>query len=99
MSRKRPESPGFQAVGRFKCFIYKSRRKAEMYLYLREKDDFSCLPGALMENFINPIFVFDLELTPQRKLARADVRAVIKNLQTQGFYLQLPPPAKKIGLL
>ena len=36
--------------------------------------------------------VFDLVLTPQRKLAREDIKQVLENLDKQGFHLQMPPP-------
>jgi uncharacterized protein YcgL (UPF0745 family) len=32
-----------------------------------------------------------LELTPDRTLARADPEQVRQQLETQGYYLQLPP--------
>jgi uncharacterized protein YcgL (UPF0745 family) len=38
-----------------------------------------------------PIFVMELELSPDRKLAREDVNKVIHNLETQGFHVQMPP--------
>ncbi len=36
----------------------------------------------------------DLELTRERKLARADVNQVMADLQEKGFYLQSPPSAR-----
>lgn len=33
----------------------------------------------------------DLELTPERKLAKEDAGKVIESLKTKGFFVQLPP--------
>lgn len=78
-------------------FIYKSRKKDELYLYLAEKDDFSVVPEDLLKSLGNePQFVMQLTLSEQRKLAREDVRKVMQNLQQNGFHLQMPPPADLI---
>ena len=73
------------------CWIYKSTRKEEMYLYLAEEDGFDEVPEPLKQSFGDPIFVMELKLSKQRQLARADVIAVIKSLCEEGFYLQIPP--------
>ena len=74
-----------------KTYIYKSRKKEELYLYLSKKDDFSEVPPSLYGSMGNePIFVMELELSPDRKLAREDVNKVIHNLETQGFHVQMP---------
>lgn len=78
-------------------YIYKSSRKAELYLYLSHKDDFSNVPQALYDSMgKEPIFVMEIELTPARKLAREDVNTVIKSIETKGFHLQMPPPTANI---
>jgi len=75
-----------------KTYIYKSRKKEELYLYLSKKDDFSGVPPSLYEMMGNePPFVMELELSTERQLAREDVNNVIHNLQTQGFHVQMPP--------
>ncbi len=73
------------------CFIYKSLKKDELYLYLKQKDDFSELPKPLLDSLGKLTFVMDLELTPERKLAREDVRQVIASLEEKGFFIQMPP--------
>ena len=73
------------------CWVYRSRRKQEMYLYLAAEDDFDRVPGALLERFGEPILVIELELSPERQLAREDVNRVMANLDDQGFHLQMPP--------
>jgi len=71
------------------CFIYRSERKADTYLYLIEKDDFSQVPENLMQVFGEPEFSFEFELTPSRSLAKEDPAMVYQNLKKQGFHLQL----------
>ncbi len=76
------------------CWIYKSTKKEEMYLYIRQQDNFEDIPEVLLQGFGEPVFVMQLALTPRRKLARANVQTVINNLQQQGFHLQMPPELK-----
>lgn len=71
------------------CYIYRSERKPDTYLYLVEKDDFSKIPEALLEVFGEPEFSFEFELTPSRGLAKEDPAMVYANLSQQGFHLQL----------
>lgn len=79
----------FRAI--MKCFIYKSSKQDQLYLYLPQKDEFADLPPALLQAMGQPAFVMELELTAGRKLARADTTEVLQGLAEQGFYLQLPP--------
>ena len=71
------------------CHIYRSNLKLDTYLYLLDKDDFSAVPPELLRVFGIPEFSFSFDLTEQRELAREDAAEVIKNLQSQGFHLQL----------
>lgn len=73
------------------CAIYKSSKKLDLYLYVREKDAFSDIPEPLLKSMGKPEFVMELELHPGRKLARADVEQVMQSLEEKGFYLQMPP--------
>jgi len=74
-----------------KCWIYKSSKKDEMYLYLAREDDFDAVPELLMARFGKPALVMELALDEQRRLARADVRKVMGQLENEGYYLQMPP--------
>lgn len=73
------------------CYIYKSLKKELLYLYVDSKDDFSKVPEALFNSFGKLEFVMELELSPDRKLAKEDVVKVISSLDDKGFYVQLPP--------
>lgn len=73
------------------CFIYKSSKKDGLYLYLDNKDDFSVIPGRLLKSFGRIEFVMELDITPERKLAREDANRVLESLQLKGFFVQMPP--------
>lgn len=72
------------------CAIYKSCRKQDTYLYLAARDDFSCVPEALLKLIGVPVHVMDLDLSPERKLAQEDPTEVLRNLQERGWHLQMP---------
>lgn len=80
------------------CTVYKSPKKDEAYLYVDHKKGLAPVPKSLLEVFGNPIKVTTLVLTEDRKLARADVKDVIRALIEPGYYLQMPP-AKESYLL
>lgn len=73
------------------CYVYRSSRKLDTYLYLPRKDDFEDIPETLMQVFGKPEFALEFELTPERSLAQADPAEVLENLKERGFHLQLPP--------
>ena len=72
------------------AFVYKSLRKPDTYLYLRERDAFALLPEPVLAPLGQLAFVMELALTPERKLARVDAAVVRRNLVEQGFHLQFP---------
>jgi uncharacterized protein YcgL (UPF0745 family) len=72
------------------AFVYKSLRKPDTYLYLRERDAFGLLPEAVRAPLGALEFVMELALAPERKLARADAAVVRANLVERGFHLQFP---------
>jgi uncharacterized protein YcgL (UPF0745 family) len=76
------------------CWVYRSPRHQEMYLYLDAEAGFDRLPDGLRDHFGEPSLVIELELSEKRKLAREDVTMVMSNLRTQGYHLQLPPQLK-----
>jgi len=73
-----------------KCFVYKSLKKADSYIYIQQKDDFNKVPQPLLQLFGTPEFTLEFELTEDRKLAAADAKQVIQYINEQGFYLQMP---------
>ena len=73
------------------CSVYRSDRRAETYLFLAQGRAFEDLPAELLQAFGVPAFVMQLKLDEDRRLARVEARQVLEHLETQGFYLQLPP--------
>lgn len=78
------------------CAVYKSSKKAETYLFVETREDFSRVPQALMDTFGKPMFVMMLLLKEGRELALAEREKVIDSLQKKGFYLQVPPPTENL---
>ena len=74
------------------CAVYKSRKKDSTYLYVKQRDDFSAVPQALLDTFGKPELVTVINLDKREHLALADIDKVRLLLQQQGYYLQLPPP-------
>lgn len=73
------------------AFVYKSLRKDDTYVFLAARDDFQRVPEPIRARLGALQFVFDLALTPERRLARGDTAVVRENLAARGFHLQLPP--------
>ena len=78
------------------CVIYKSAKKAQMYLFVKTRDDFSSVPEELMTMFGTPTLVTLTNLATKTKLAFADLEKVKTNLNEDGYYLQLPPPIEDL---
>ena len=74
------------------AYVYKSRRKSDTYVYLRERDGFGLIPDPLRSSLGELTFVLEVMITPERKLARADAKVVRANLIERGFHVQYPPP-------
>jgi uncharacterized protein YcgL (UPF0745 family) len=73
-----------------KCFVYKSLKKVDNYIYINQKDNFEKIPKKLLLLFGKPKFTIEFELTVGRKLALADANQVMQSLNEQGYYLQMP---------
>ena len=78
------------------CWIYRSPKKDEMYLYLAKEDDFDAVPEELLKRFGTPAQIMELELTPERKLAREDVEKVKANLAEKAFTYRCHRPLCRI---
>jgi uncharacterized protein YcgL (UPF0745 family) len=72
-------------------YVYKSTKKADTYLFIEKRDDFSPVPKLLIEKFGKAKFVMLVPLT-KRDLSMADKHKVMSKIREQGFYLQMPPP-------
>lgn len=45
------------------CWVYRSSHKDEVYLYIAQEDDFTCLPDALLERFCVLVRVMEIALS------------------------------------
>ncbi len=79
--------------------VFKSSRKDEMYLYVDKREQLERVPEQLMELFGQAIHVMDMPLKVDRKLARVeDTQKLISDVESKGYYLQLPPPKEEYML-
>jgi len=73
------------------CQIYRSPKEEGMYLYVKKEEGLTRVPEELLKLFGVPQPAMVLLLTPEKKLARVSVEKVADSLDTQGYYLQMPP--------
>lgn len=73
------------------CKIYRSPRKEGMYLYVAADKGLAEVPETLLKQFGEPQEAMTLLLTPERTLASADPADVAARIESDGYYLQLPP--------
>jgi hypothetical protein len=73
------------------CDIFASRYKNEMYLYVARAEGTKRVPEELLARLGELRLVTTLLLKHDLKLARADVVEVLRRLDQQGYYLQMPP--------
>lgn len=73
------------------CAIYKSRRQPDYYLFVEAVDDFTRVPERLLALLGRLEFVMELQLDEQRRLAQVSVLDVIRQLNREGYFLQMPP--------
>ena len=76
--------------------VYKSKKKADTYLYVEKRDDFSKVPEPLIDTFGQPIFVMLINLAKCEQLGVADLEKVKSELNDKGFYLQIPPKEESL---
>lgn len=80
------------------CKVYRASRQDEMYVYVKEGLEPGDLPEELLKLVKQLQHVMDLELSPERELAREDVMEVLTNLKSKGYHLQMPPDPLKTEL-
>ncbi len=78
-----------------KVSAYKSPKVEELYLFLPADSLPADLPAELLTFFGEPQHVIDFELTPDRKLARANAADVLTSIAEKGYYIQSPPAEKE----
>ncbi|WP_409425956.1 YcgL domain-containing protein [Pseudoalteromonas sp. RW-H-Ap-1] len=76
--------------------VYKSKKKADTFLFVEKRDDFSKVPEPLMAMFGQPQYVMIINLAKRTQLGVADLDTLKQSLSDQGFYLQIPPPEENL---
>ena len=75
------------------CTVFRCSKQLEMYVYVLDSQNTEELPAVLLKKMGELTEVMTLSLTAESKLARAKPEKVIKALVSDGYYLQMPPPA------
>lgn len=78
-------------TGKVLVDIYKCSAKNEMYVYVNRSEGLTRVPEQLLSRLGKTGKVMTIPLHESRNLARADIATVLAALQTNGFYLQMPP--------
>ena len=73
------------------CSVYRSDKKEMTYLYLARDRQPEDLPENLIGLLGDLTQVMELDLSSRPVLANADIEIVRKALESDGYYLQLPP--------
>ena len=77
--------------------VYASRSRQDTYLYVPTATDLAGVPEALLQRLQPLRSALELEITATTRLAQADAVAVLAQLDSEGYYLQLPPPQEAAG--
>ena len=72
--------------------VFKTPRRPNTFLYLPKGLPSEDWPEGLAAIFSEPQKVLSLLLTPDQPLAMQTAVEVISALETQGYFLQMPPP-------
>lgn len=83
--------------GGLHCRVYRSPRRAEMYLFVPAAEDLARVPEELLARFGKPELALVFELVPGRSLARARADDILAALREPGWFLQLPPSADAVA--
>jgi len=73
------------------CVVYKSLKQFDYYLYVNKDEELRRVPDGLRQLLGQLEKVLELELGSGRTLAQADVREVLQQIESCGYYLQMPP--------
>ncbi|MFT7559042.1 MAG: hypothetical protein ACI93R_000945 [Flavobacteriales bacterium] len=71
--------------------IYRSKSKEGFYLYLKNGVAVTTIPEVLQQRFGRAEKSMTMLLTADKKLANAKTEKVLAELESKGFYLQVPP--------
>ena len=73
------------------CTIYRSSRESELYLYVEKNAGLENIPEELLKRMGTTSTVMTILITPNKKLARVEAKKVLADIESKGYFLQLPP--------
>ncbi len=76
--------------------VYRSSKKDGMYIYVADEDALEKLPEAVKQQLGEAEFALELELSKDRHLESANAKDVLRDLDSQGFYIQMPKDIEAI---
>ncbi|MCO6551845.1 MAG: YcgL domain-containing protein [Gilliamella sp.] len=71
------------------CYIYRSTKKENCYLYMEHENDFSTIPEKVMSIFGSPVFVMKVLLDGKRKFVAGTATEIEEKIKADGFFLQM----------
>ncbi|WP_081296877.1 YcgL domain-containing protein [Gilliamella sp. App4-10] len=71
------------------CYIYRSTKKENCYLYMENENDFSTIPDKIISIFGAPIFVMKVLLDGKRKFVVGTANEIEEKIKADGFFLQM----------
>lgn len=76
------------------CYVYKGDKKEDNFLFLNYEFDIEQVPAdfpfAILRMMGELSLVIEFDLQPEREMPQADAKQVLADIESKGFYLQLP---------
>lgn len=73
------------------CAVHRARRNSDTYLFVDHLEGFARVPEELLRALGGTERAMTITLHRERTLARAEAVEVLRAIEEQGYYLQLPP--------
>ena len=73
------------------CVVYKSRKQFDYFLFVEKEQEFARVPDSLRQMLGELEKIMELRLDERRSLAQSDAVTVMRQIEEQGYYLQMPP--------
>ena len=73
------------------CDVYKGTKREGLYIYVNRVEGLGRVPDELLAKFGEASVALSFELTSRPALAKEDPKKVIEAIETNGYFLQLPP--------
>ncbi|WP_081295236.1 MULTISPECIES: YcgL domain-containing protein [unclassified Gilliamella] len=71
------------------CYIYRSSKKENCYLYIEKENNFSTIPDKILSIFGKPVFVMKVLLDGKRRFVVGTSDEIEKKIKMDGFFLQM----------